>query len=101
MNDERRWNTPGGSDRRIADELRSTLAAYHELGPGYEEQVIESFLDRVRPVLNPPPAPAPALPPMRYRRRGGGGRGLFIALAILIGWLVFAGPLSGHGGHRS
>jgi len=98
MADNRGPQAAPAADRRIRDELRATLAAYHELGPAYEQQVIDSFLDRIRPVLHPSPASSSPRPPLRYRRRGS-GRGLLIGLAILIGWLMFAGPLSGHGHH--
>jgi hypothetical protein len=94
-------NTTGfrsASEQRIAEELHTTLTAYHELGPGYEQQIIESFLDRIRPVTGPQRAIMP-VPPVPYRRRHGGGRGLFIALAIIVGWLLLSSPLFGHGHH--
>jgi hypothetical protein len=78
------------TDRRISDELRATLAAYHEHGPAYEQQVIDSFLERVRPVIQPSPAPFVPQPRMRGRRRSS-GRGLLIGLAILVGWLAIFG----------
>jgi hypothetical protein len=85
------------TEQRIAEELHTSLAAYHELGPAYEQQVVDSFLDRIRPVMGSTRAIAP-MPPVPYRRRGG-GRGLFIALAIIVGWLLLASPLFGHSRH--
>lgn len=99
MNNYQRNGPASPADRRIGDELRSTLAAYSELGPGYEQQIIDSFLDRIRPVLHPSPAPLSPSPGIHYRRHNR-GRGLFVAIAILLGWLLVAGPLSGHS-HRT
>jgi hypothetical protein len=85
------------TEQRIAEELHTTLAAYHELGPGYEPQVIDSFLDRIRPVVAPSRSLVPMQSAVRYRRRG--GRGIFLALAIIVAWMLLASPLFGHGHH--
>lgn len=80
--------------RRLRDELRATLAAYHELGPEYEPQVVESFIDRTRPLFRR------AAPETRERRasrqvRGSPPRGLLIAAAALLAWFALAGHVFG------
>jgi hypothetical protein len=92
----RDWTAPAEAENRIRSELRASLAAYHELGPDYEDQVVNSFIDRVRPVLRSQQALQPV--DRRYargRRHRGPRAGLLIALALLFGWFVLSGAAFG------
>ncbi len=90
-----RWSGTDPAEERIRSELRTTLRTYQELGPTYEDQVINSFIDRVQPVLRSRQAVQPQMLARGYARRSGRPHfGLLFLLALLFGWFVF------FGGHR-
>ena len=73
----------------IERELRATLSAQREIGPNYDNQLIEGFMQKMNqhalaPVAAPPPHQTPFPPNV--------AAGLRLALAILS--LVFLIPLS-------
>jgi hypothetical protein len=89
-----RWADTEPSEDRIRSELRATLRAYQELGPSYEDQVINAFVDRIQPILRSRQSVQPQEPQFvsrRYRRRDRPHFGLLFLLALLFGWFAFFG----------
>lgn len=83
------------SEAELRQELRAALATYWELGPDYEQQVVDSFVERTRPVFRQTRARAV----QRYsarRSHGGGRRGVLLAVVAAVAWAAIAGPIFGH-----
>jgi hypothetical protein len=76
-----------------SEEIRAAAETYRELGPGYRDAVIESFLERVGGEIDARVAARlAALPPGPSRQRRGGGSGSPLALPIVS--LVLGIPIS-------
>ena len=78
-----------------SEEIRAAAETYSELGPGYRDAVIESFLEKVGGEIDARVAARlAALPPMheQSRRRRGSGSGSPLALAVVS--MVLGIPIS-------
>ena len=76
-----------------SEEIRAAAETYSELGPGYREAVIESFLDKVGGEIDARVAARlAALPPGPTRQRRGSGSGSPLALAVVS--MVLGIPIS-------
>ncbi len=79
-----------------SEEIRAAAETYSELGPGYRDAVIESFLERVGGEIDARVAARlAALEPMsgpRRRQRRGSGSGSPLALAVVS--MVLGIPIS-------
>jgi hypothetical protein len=78
-----------------SEEIRAAAETYSELGPGYRDAVIESFLEKVGGEIDARVAARlAALPPMpgQTRRRRGSGSGSPLALAVIS--MVLGIPIS-------
>ncbi len=78
-----------------SEEIRAAAETYSELGPGYRDAVIESFLDKVGGEIDARVAARLAdLPPTseRMRRRRGSGSGSPLTLAVVS--MVLGIPIS-------
>jgi hypothetical protein len=74
-----------------SEEIRAAAETYSELGPGYRDAVIESFLDRVGGEIDARVAarlaalsPAPGLGPGRQRRGSASGSPLALAVISMV-----------------
>ena len=75
--------------REVERELRATLSAQREIGPDYDHQLIEGFMQKMnRHAFAPTPIPTPN----QMTFTPGVATGLRLALAILS--LIFLIPLS-------
>jgi hypothetical protein len=78
-----------------SEEIRAAAETYSELGPGYRDAVIESFLEKVGGEIDARVAARlAALPPMQgsSRPRRGSGSGSPLVLAVIS--LVLGIPIS-------
>ena len=67
-----------------SEEIRAAAETYSELGPGYRDAVIESFLEKVGGEIDARVAARlAALPPEPTRRRRGSASGSPLALAVI------------------
>jgi hypothetical protein len=76
-----------------SEEIRAAAETYSELGPGYRDAVIESFLDRVGGEIDARVAARlAAQQPVPARPRRGSGSGSPLALAVIS--MVLGIPIS-------
>jgi hypothetical protein len=76
-----------------SEEIRAAAETYSELGPGYRDAVIESFLEKVGAEIDARVAARlAALPQAPRRQRRGSGSGSPLALAIIS--MVLGIPIS-------
>jgi hypothetical protein len=76
-----------------SEEIRAAAETYSELGPGYRDAVIESFLDRVGEEIDARVAARlAAQQPVPTRQRRGSGSGSPLALAVIS--MVLGIPIS-------
>jgi hypothetical protein len=76
-----------------SEEIRAAAETYSELGPGYRDAVIESFLEKVGGEIDARVAARlAALPQAPRRQRRGSGSGSPLALAIIS--MVLGIPIS-------
>ena len=76
-----------------SEEIRAAAETYSELGPGYRDAVIESFLEKVGGEIDARVAARlAALPPTPTRQRRGSGSGSPLALAVVS--MVLGIPIS-------
>jgi hypothetical protein len=74
-------------------ELRATLSAQREIGPNYDHQLVENFMQRVSQQGIPPSfQPQPMLPPIPHTPAPNVTAGMRLALAIVS--IIFMVPLS-------
>ena len=86
---------PSGMSAMSSEEIRAAAETYSELGPGYRDAVIESFLDRVGGEIDARvaarlAAQQPVSGPTRQRR--GSGSGFSLALPVIS--MVLGIPIS-------
>jgi hypothetical protein len=69
-----------------SEEIRAAAETYSELGPGYRDAVIESFLDRIGGEIDARVAArlAAQQPPTRQRRGSGSGSPLALAVISMV-----------------
>jgi hypothetical protein len=76
-----------------SEEIRAAAETYSELGPGYRDAVIESFLDRIGGEIDARVAARlAAQQPVPTRQRRGSGSGSPLALAVIS--MVLGIPIS-------
>ena len=76
-----------------SEEIRAAAETYSELGPGYRDAVIESFLEKVGGEIDARVAARlAALPPTPGRQRRGSGSGSPLALATIS--MILGIPIS-------
>jgi hypothetical protein len=76
-----------------SEEIRAAAETYSEIGPGYRDAVIESFLEKVGGEIDARVAARlAALPPEPTRRRRGSASGSPLALAVIS--MVLGIPIS-------
>ncbi len=76
-----------------SEEIRAAAETYSELGPGYRDAVIESFLDRIGGEIDARVAARlAALQPVSARQRRHSGSGSPLALAVIS--MVLGIPIS-------
>lgn len=74
-------------------ELRATLSAQREIGPNYDHQLVENFMQRVNQQSVPPAfQPQPLMPPMPPAPTSHVTAGMRLALAIIS--VIFMVPLA-------
>src|ERR1700679_3130360 len=83
----------GDMSAMSSEEIRAAAENYSELGPGYRDAVIESFLEKVGGEIDARVAARlAALPPEPTRRRRGSASGSPLALAVIS--MVLGIPIS-------
>ena len=76
-----------------SEEIRAAAETYSELGPGYRDAVIESFLEKVGGEIDARVAARlAALPPEPTRRRRGSASGSPLTLAVIS--MIMGIPIS-------
>jgi hypothetical protein len=95
------WPGPFGhssvADEELRQELRATLLAMRELGPGFDQAATDAFLDRVSPALAARLGSHSQLFAAREHRSP--LRSAAITAAIVLGAMMIAGPFM-HGSHE-